>query len=93
MTGCGDGEDTPFPGDIDCASCSDAQACWYTRDFDGEVSDGGCVDLPAACAEDRTCGCIDAAEEKTCEEGMEQNSNACESIDGIPVVECVSTLG
>jgi hypothetical protein len=94
LAGCGDDStETPFPGDVDCTACTETEACWYTTDFDGEVSDGGCVPLPAECAQDRSCGCIDAAQENTCTEDMQQNSKACEPIENIPVVECVSTLG
>src|SRR5688572_4429363 len=93
--GCGDdASDTGFPHGIDCSSCSSAQVCWYTVDEDGSLSDSGCLELPAECAEPASCDCVNAAAEKVCDqEAWQQNTNACTTVQEVPVVECISTLG
>jgi hypothetical protein len=96
--GCGGGDggaaDTPFPEDIDCEMCAEDEVCWYTTDFDGTLHQSGCLDLPADCQEDRSCDCVNASDESVCDQvGWVQNGDACETIEDIPVVECISTLG
>ena len=88
---CGDPEPT-----LDCSGCADDELCWYTTDFDGSLSGSGCIDWPAACDTDRTCGCVNAStgEGEGCEAmGYVQNSNACAEEEAEPVLYCVSTLG
>lgn len=93
--GCGDDEsDTGFPHGIDCSSCSGAQVCWYTLDEEGSLSDSGCLALPAECSQPASCDCVNAATEKACDQvGWQQNSDACTTVQEVPVVECISTLG
>jgi hypothetical protein len=96
LVGCG-GSPTPvspFPGGIDCEACSDQELCWFTYDEEGAVSGGGCLDLPADCEDDRTCDCVNASQESVCDQaGWIQNGDACQTIEGQPVLECISTLG
>ncbi|MEM1025760.1 MAG: hypothetical protein AAGJ19_18945 [Myxococcota bacterium] len=93
---CGDEEPNPDQKlVVDCSPCGLTELCWYTRDFDNRVSDFGCLDLPAACIEDRSCACISTQPPTLCDEaGGAQNSNACElSDDEEPLLFCVTTLG
>mgnify|MGYP001605411724 CR=1 FL=1 len=90
----GNGGGSGLPHGIDCSTCSDAQVCWYTLDFDGSVSRVGCLELPAECETPADCECINAAQEKVCDQvNWVQNSNACSTHEAVPVVECISTLG
>lgn len=81
----------------DCSACGDDQLCWYTIDFDDAVLTT-CAPWPDWCAEDQTCDCIDT---QTNADGMlycdtiggAHNSNACEEIDGRPVLFCETRLG
>ena len=81
---------------LDCGACAEDELCWYTTDFDGELGGSGCIDWPAACESDRSCECVDANTDfgEGCDAlGYVQNSNACESSEGEPILYCVSTLG
>lgn len=88
---CGD----PEPS-LDCSGCSEDELCWYTTDFDGSLSGSGCIAWPAACADDRSCECVNASTGtgEGCDTmGYVQNSNACAIEESEPVLYCVSTLG
>jgi len=93
LVGCGGGvaaEESPFPGGVDCESCSGEELCTYSTDYDGVVS-GGCADLPSDCSSDRSCDCVNASSEAVC--GGDAFQNPCETIEDVPVVDCVTTLG
>ena len=88
---CGDPEPV-----LDCSGCTGDQLCWYTTDFDGSLSESGCLPWPAACDADRSCACVNASTEsgEGCDAmGYVQNSGACALEDAEPVLYCVSTLG
>jgi len=88
---CGD----PEPS-LDCSVCGEDELCWYTTDFDGSLSGSGCIPWPSACADERSCACVNTstgAGEGCDGMGYVQNSNACEVEESEPVLYCVSTLG
>lgn len=92
------GEDSPktvpagAPEGVDCSTCEDRELCWYTLNEDGKLRAFGCDSFPRDCIADPSCDCVNDSPEKACD-GYEQNSDACTVIDGVQVLECISTLG
>ena len=97
----GGSDGTSSSDEPDCSACSDDELCWY--EF---ASAGGnnleaithCDPWPSWCDADRTCDCINtqvsAEGESACDiHGGIMNSNACEEIDGRPVLYCETMLG
>ena len=92
--GCsGDSEEPSSPEAFDCGACTLEQVCWEAEDYDGTMK-GGCMELPSACREDRTCDCIEASSENICKEAGGVNGfPLCRVSDEEPVVNCTITLG
>jgi hypothetical protein len=80
------------PEGVDCSACADRELCWYTLNEEGKLREFGCTNFPRDCIADPTCDCVNESLEKTCDDYV-QNSNACSVIDGVQVLECISTLG
>ena len=93
--GCGGESEEPQSQEegVDCSACTLEQVCWNAEDYDGSIV-GGCIDLPSACREDRTCDCVDASSDDICRAaGGIDAFPLCSEFEEEPVVRCTITLG
>ena len=88
---------TIWPEDVDCSPCAASEICWYQYDIDADAHFASCKALPASCAADASCDCIDASEANSDADavcaGYEYNTDSCSTVEDRPVVYCEVNLG
>lgn len=96
VLGCGE-DSPPTPEDVDCSSCG-SDLCWYDYDIDADEFVGHCAPWPQQCLADQSCACLNTETDLDgnlfCTGvGGAQNTDACELVNGRPLIYCETNLG